>query len=176
MLGLINFAHGEVFMCGGFAAVFLTCTDLGATGHPIKIWGVKLLIPRGHRIAGVRECLGGLPVWNKSPTGRYGERNAPKLAYLISAIGASYFLQTLAGKEFGYGPEHLSPAQVFPRGSGPCSSSARRRSNTIQVGPAWSSARPDVRRRLTRIVRSTRLGRGHPRRRPGLRDLGAHGR
>jgi branched-chain amino acid transport system permease protein len=28
-------------------------------------------------------------------------RNAPKLAYLISAIGASYFLLTMAGKEFG---------------------------------------------------------------------------
>ena len=28
-------------------------------------------------------------------------RNAPKLAYLISAIGASYFMFNLAGKEFG---------------------------------------------------------------------------
>ena len=28
-------------------------------------------------------------------------RRAPKLAFLISAIGASYFLYNLAGKEFG---------------------------------------------------------------------------
>src|ERR1700691_5387829 len=30
VLGLINFAHGEVFMCGGFAGVFLTHGILGA--------------------------------------------------------------------------------------------------------------------------------------------------
>ena len=29
VLGLINFAHGEVFMCGGFAGVFLTRDILG---------------------------------------------------------------------------------------------------------------------------------------------------
>jgi branched-chain amino acid transport system permease protein len=31
-------------------------------------------------------------------------RNAPKLTYLISAIGASYFLLNIAGKEFGRNP------------------------------------------------------------------------
>jgi branched-chain amino acid transport system permease protein len=43
------------------------------------------------------------------------QRNAPKIAYLISAIGASYFLQTLAGKEFGYG-QPLFPSQIFAAG------------------------------------------------------------
>jgi len=37
------------------------------------------------------------------------------LAFLISAIGASYFLQTLAGKEFGYGV-NLYPGSVFEPG------------------------------------------------------------
>ena len=36
-----------------------------------------------------------------SPTGRLRRRHAPRLAFLISAIGASFFLYNLAGKEFG---------------------------------------------------------------------------
>jgi len=42
-------------------------------------------------------------------------RHAPKLAFLISAIGASFFIQTLAGKEFGYGV-NIFPGEVFEPG------------------------------------------------------------
>ena len=56
-------------------------------------------------------------------------RNAPRLAFLISAIGASYFLYNLAGKEFGRDArEH--PAPVHQRDGRSPSSGPRSRPTT----------------------------------------------
>ena len=41
------------------------------------------------------------------------KRNAPRLTYLISAIGASYFLFNLAGKEFGRYTAFIPTAAVI---------------------------------------------------------------
>ncbi len=98
VLRLINFAHSEVFMSGGFASYFMMRALIG-TSTPSGTWSVVLVIigvltggVAGAAIAMLLERIAYRPL---------RRRNAPKLAYLISAIGASYFLYNLAGKEFG---------------------------------------------------------------------------
>lgn len=98
VLRLINFAHSEIFMSGGFAGLFLLKNLVGKTTPTgfNSLWmialGVVLGGTVGAAVATVLERVAYRPL---------RKRNAPKLAYLISAIGASYFLFNLAGKEFG---------------------------------------------------------------------------
>lgn len=153
VLGLINFAHGEVFMCGGFAAVFLTHGILGA--RVADGWESLFLILAGVVFAGAVSATVGVGV-ERVAYRPLRQRNAPKLAYLISAIGASYFLQTLAGKEFGYG-QSIFPAQVFPAGQ-TLFYLGKTPVHTIQVICLLCGAIMFV--VADRIVRATRLGRG----------------
>ncbi len=84
IIGLINFAHGEIYMIGAFTA-FIVATVLSIYGFPL----LAIVI-----IAGVAAV-----VWSSS----YGYtiekiaykplRHAPRLSPLISAIGMSIFLQ-----------------------------------------------------------------------------------
>jgi branched-chain amino acid transport system permease protein len=98
VLRLINFAHSEVFMAGGFAGYFILeamagshqQTGLGEVGFAlVGIVGGAL---GGGLVAFLLERVAYRPL---------RRRHAPRLAFLISAIGASYFLFNLAGKEFG---------------------------------------------------------------------------
>jgi branched-chain amino acid transport system permease protein len=99
VLQLINFAHSEVFMSGGFAGLFMTqwlvgsstpdwTTSIGYIAIGTVIGGVI-----GATMAFLLERVAYRPL---------RRRNAPRLAFLITAIGASYFLFNLAGKEFGH--------------------------------------------------------------------------
>lgn len=153
VLGLINFAHGEVFMCGGFAAVFLTHAIIG--NEVANGWESVALVLAGIAFAGVVSAVVGVGV-ERVAYKPLRKRNAPKLAYLISAIGASYFLQTIAGKEFGYG-QSIFPAQVFPAGQ-TLFSIGHTTIHTIQVVCLACGILMFV--AADRIVRSTRLGRG----------------
>jgi len=84
IIGLINFAHGEIYMIGAFTA-FIVATVLSIYGFPL----LAIVI-----IAGIAAV-----VWASS----YGYtiekiaykplRHAPRLSPLISAIGMSVFLQ-----------------------------------------------------------------------------------
>ena len=84
IIGLINFAHGEIYMIGAFTA-FIVATVLSIYGFPL----IAIVI-----ISGVAAV-----VWASS----YGFtiekiaykplRHAPRLSPLISAIGLSIFLQ-----------------------------------------------------------------------------------
>jgi len=84
IIGLINFAHGEIYMIGAFTA-FIVATVLSIYGFPL----LSIVI-----IAGIAAV-----VWASS----YGFtiekiaykplRHAPRLSPLISAIGMSIFLQ-----------------------------------------------------------------------------------
>lgn len=84
IIGLINFAHGEIYMIGAFTA-FIVATVLSIYGFPV----LAIVI-----IAGIAAV-----VWASS----YGYtleklaykplRYAPRLSPLISAIGMSIFLQ-----------------------------------------------------------------------------------
>lgn len=98
VLRLINFAHSEIFMSGGFAGYFVMKAMIGssvpsgfATVYLIVI-GIVAGGVVGAIVATLLERVAYRPL---------RKRNAPKLAYLISAIGSSYFLFNLAGKEFG---------------------------------------------------------------------------
>jgi branched-chain amino acid transport system permease protein len=84
IIGLINFAHGEIYMIGAFTA-FIVATVLSIYGFPL----LAIIV-----IAGVAAAI-----WSSA----YGYtiekiaykplRHAPRLSPLISAIGMSIFLQ-----------------------------------------------------------------------------------
>lgn len=89
VLQMINFAHGEVFMLGSFAG-FYTLTWMGGvdvTGPMIAVAILVALIVAMAASAAVSVALERIAY---RPL-----RNAPRLAPLISAIGASIFLQYL---------------------------------------------------------------------------------
>ncbi len=101
VLRLINFAHSEIFMSGGFAGYFVMKSLVG-TAVPSGIASVGLIV-LGIVVGGIVGAVMATLVERVAyrPLRR---RRAPALAYLISAIGASYFLYNMAGKEFGRVP------------------------------------------------------------------------
>ena len=98
VLRLINFAHSEVFMAGGFAGYFIlqamvgTSQQTGLSEVGFALVGIVGGALGGGLVAFLLERVAYRPL---------RRRHAPRLAFLISAIGASYFLFNLAGKEFG---------------------------------------------------------------------------
>jgi branched-chain amino acid transport system permease protein len=99
VLQLINFAHSEVFMFGGFGS-FLVVDGIVGKRHlsgamvPLTVFaGVLSGAICGAAIAWLLE---------KVAYKTLRQRGAPKLAFLISAIGASLFLSNLAGKLFNH--------------------------------------------------------------------------
>lgn len=107
VLRLINFAHSEVLMTGGFAGYFYLHYTIGEHLVDGNIGETLFYIVTGVLISGVAGTIVAVAIerFAYRPLRR---RNAPKLAYLISAIGASYFLLNLAGKEFGRYPTATS--------------------------------------------------------------------
>ncbi len=97
VLQLINFAHSEVFMLGGFGGLFVVrglnlADPHGLTSVFLVIAGIVGGGLAGSATAFALERVAYRPL---------RRRGAPRLAFLISAIGASLFLLNLAGKEFG---------------------------------------------------------------------------
>jgi branched-chain amino acid transport system permease protein len=85
IIGMINFAHGDVFMIGGFIALigFMICTILGLGWAPLAILLVLLLTMAFTAVYGwAIERLAYRPL-----------RGSFRLAPLISAIGVSIALQ-----------------------------------------------------------------------------------
>jgi branched-chain amino acid transport system permease protein len=109
---MINFAHGEVMMLGGFLG-FFTLDILNAVGftegHPVA--AIVLVFAVGmvtSMIAGVvLERIAYRPL-----------RSAPRLVPLISAIGASIFLQNAALRVFGSKIRNYQNPAILPRGQG----------------------------------------------------------
>jgi branched-chain amino acid transport system permease protein len=101
VLQLINFAHSEVVMAGGFGGLLLTQALVGATAvtNPTG-WtavgyvaaGMLMGAVIGAAVAFLLERVAYRPL---------RRRNAPRLAFLITAIGASFFLFSIAGHLFG---------------------------------------------------------------------------
>jgi branched-chain amino acid transport system permease protein len=85
ILGMVNFAHGEIFMIGGFVSIitFLILGYLGITWVPMAL--ATMLI-----MATVFTAMHG---WAVERLGYRALRNSNRLAPLISAIGMSIFLQ-----------------------------------------------------------------------------------
>jgi branched-chain amino acid transport system permease protein len=90
VLRLINFAHSEIFMIGSYAALFVVMVvGVSAPLTGIALLGMLLLLMIvAAAVSGGAAML--LEVVAYRPLRR---RGAPRLAALISAIGASLFLQ-----------------------------------------------------------------------------------
>ena len=110
VLQLINFAHSEVFMFGGFGG-WLAVNGLIGTRH-ISGAMVPITIVVG---ALVGALAGAVIAWTleKVAYKTLRKRGAPKLAFLISAIGASLFLSNLAGKLFNHVSANASPLYFY---------------------------------------------------------------
>jgi branched-chain amino acid transport system permease protein len=91
IIELINFAHGEIFMCGSFVSWWLLTTlgFSGAINDPIILVGVLIL---SFLVSMVVMGVVGVVIERLA----YRRlRNAPRLAPLITAIGVSFILQNI---------------------------------------------------------------------------------
>jgi branched-chain amino acid transport system permease protein len=106
VLQLINFAHSEVFMLGAFGSYLVVNAVIG-TRHLTGI-SVPLTLLVGLLSGAI---CGAAIAWllEKVAYKSLRRRGAPKLAFLISAIGASFFLANLAGKMFNRLPNNAFP-------------------------------------------------------------------
>src|SRR5687768_12747044 len=88
IIGMINFAHGDVFMVGGFIALiaFLALVAIGVTSIPIALFLVLL----------IAMALTALYGWTVERFAYRPLRGSFRLAPLISAIGMSIILQNYA--------------------------------------------------------------------------------
>ncbi len=98
VLQLINFAHSEVFMSGAFGSYLVIHAVVG-DGRQTAAWAVPLIMLMGV-VAGALTAAGIAWCLERVAYRPLRKRGAPKLAFLISAIGASFFLAALAGKLF----------------------------------------------------------------------------
>lgn len=149
VLQLINFAHSEVFMLGGFGGLFVVKALVPDTA-PHGITSVLLIVAgiigggaAGAAVAFTLERVAYRPL---------RRRGAPKLAFLISAIGASLLLVTLAGKEFG----RLNTIMPELFTNGPVFHVFGATVTTIQLIIAGSAIAMLV--ALDRLIAKTRLG------------------
>ena len=85
IIGMINFAHGEIFMIGAFVAIitFLILGMAGITWVPLAL--IIVLV-----VAMVLTAIYG---WTLERVAYRPLRRSPRLAALITAIGMSIFLQ-----------------------------------------------------------------------------------
>jgi len=113
ILFMINFAHGEVVMLGGFAGFFMlqVTNALGWTnGSALQSTLAVILI----LIAGVVvSVLAGVLL---ERIAYRPLRGAPRLIPLISAIGASFFLQYSALLIFGFTPHNYRKPAIIDGG------------------------------------------------------------
>lgn len=85
IIGMINFAHGEVYMIGAFLSVltYVLCTALGVGPTPLVLLAMLFASITFTALYG----------WAVERIAYRPLRGAPRLAPLISAIGMSIFLQ-----------------------------------------------------------------------------------
>jgi branched-chain amino acid transport system permease protein len=98
VLQLINFAHSEVFMSGAFGS-YLVVHALVGNGAGTADWAVPFVLVIGV-LSGAVTAAAIAWILERVAYRPLRQRGAPKLAFLISAIGASFFLSTLASKMF----------------------------------------------------------------------------
>ena len=101
VLRLINFAHSEIFMIGVFASLFaLEGLDVEG-GDPVRT-GVALAVTLAAVMAVAMVASGLTAVALERVAYRpLRRRGAPRLAFLITAVGISLFLQELFALRYG---------------------------------------------------------------------------
>ncbi|MEO6702809.1 MAG: branched-chain amino acid ABC transporter permease [Jatrophihabitantaceae bacterium] len=108
VLQLINFAHSEVFMSGAFGSYAIVHLIVG-DGKATAAWAVPFVLIAG-MLSGALTAAAIAWTLERVAYRPLRKRGAPKLAFLISAIGASFFLSQLAGKLFGRLTSNSFPA------------------------------------------------------------------
>lgn len=95
VLNLINFAHSEVFIVGGYAVVFtLTWLGFGPSAPNLSAIAIALNLALACIVAMI---AAGAMAWllEKVAYRPLRRNNAPRLVFLITAIGASFTVQYL---------------------------------------------------------------------------------
>ncbi|MDR1095245.1 MAG: branched-chain amino acid ABC transporter permease [Spirochaetaceae bacterium] len=99
ILRLINFAHGDVFMLGGYAAFYLITLVF-------MPWWVAFVVAFGIT------CVFGIAL---ERVAYKPLRQSPKISIMISAIGASFLIENLATVIFGGRPKGFPVPAMFNR-------------------------------------------------------------
>jgi branched-chain amino acid transport system permease protein len=104
IIGMINFAHGEIYMIGAYVGL-VTLTAVGVqNGYPLGVvLGVALI---------VSVLVTGLYGWTVERVAYRPLRGGPRLVPLISAIGMSIFLQNYV--QLGQGARDMSVPVLVP--------------------------------------------------------------
>ena len=102
VLKLINFAHDAVFAVGAVGVFYVLGQWFGVT-EPMSGVGLIFMIPVALLIGGIVSA-GGALVLERFAYRPLRKRGAARLAFLISAIGASFFASYLLQQGFLLGP------------------------------------------------------------------------
>ncbi|MBN2049030.1 MAG: branched-chain amino acid ABC transporter permease [Spirochaetales bacterium] len=97
ILRLINFAHGDIFMIGAYFTFYLVTMFL-------MPWGVAFIVAAG------LTCMFGIAV---ERVAYRPLRDYPRISVMISAIGASFFIENLAIVIFGGRPKAFPVPDIF---------------------------------------------------------------
>ncbi|HLL08353.1 MAG TPA: branched-chain amino acid ABC transporter permease [Nocardioidaceae bacterium] len=150
VLQLLNFAHGDVYMVGAFLGFFVMTWLGGPDAAVVPIWAmITLMFLAAMLGAGVLGVL--VERFAYRPL-----RNSPRIAPLISALGVSLFLQNSVLLLFGSRYRSYDTSSYVDAGGG-------LRLGTVHID--WVRVLVIVFAvvlmvALTRVVGTTRLGRG----------------
>jgi branched-chain amino acid transport system permease protein len=113
IIELINFAFGELFMFGAFITIMMMVDKMTLFGKSVPMPGLSFFLAVPIAMAVVAAMGVTLERLAYRPL-----RNAPRLAALISAIGASIFLQNLAQSIFGSNQVFFPNIPIFTNPGG----------------------------------------------------------
>ncbi len=156
VLRLINFAHSEVFMFGTFAAAW-TWALLGHDANSsLPSLGVALLLILAAMIAAALVSGGVAMLVEVSAYRPLRKRNAPPLAFLITAIGASFVLMEFMALPFMSDRRQIGMPPLLP--NEPVISFGGWQINTLQIVTVTVALAMMV--SLDWFVNKTKFGRG----------------
>lgn len=114
VLRLINFAHDAIFMIGGVGAFYVFGQWFGLTGPYGGVGLIAVIV--AILLVGAVSSAGGAVLLERAAYRPLRRRNAARLSYLISAIGASFFITYLFQQDFLLGPAKRNFPNVLAAG------------------------------------------------------------
>ena len=111
VLKLINFAHDAVFMVGG-VAIFYVFGEIFDVQGPYHGLTLILMLFAVLIVGGMASALAAAAL-ERTAYRPLRKRNAARLSYLISAIGASFFLTYLFQQSFLLGPAKRTTPEIL---------------------------------------------------------------